>query len=125
MSREEEAIVVAFRRHTPRPLDDGLYALHATLPCLTRASWHRCLQRHGMSRLPEAAQGDTPTRKNFKSYPSASFHIDIAEVQPADGRRYLLVAIDRTRKFAFVPLHPHTGKLQATPFPRDLQPALP
>jgi len=49
----EEAIAVAFRRHTLLPLDDCLYSLQATIPHLTRSSWHRCLQRHGISRLPE------------------------------------------------------------------------
>jgi hypothetical protein len=32
LSPEEEAIVVAFRRHTLLPLDDCLYALQATIP---------------------------------------------------------------------------------------------
>src|SRR5215475_11025457 len=50
LSVEEEAIVVAFRRHTLLPLDDCLYALQATIPHLTRSSLHRCLQRHGISR---------------------------------------------------------------------------
>lgn len=50
---EEEAIIVAFRRHTLLPLDDCLFALQATIPHLTRSSLHRCLQRHGISRLPE------------------------------------------------------------------------
>ena len=45
---EDEAIVVAFRRHTLLPLDDCLYALQPTLPHLTRSSLHRCLQRHGI-----------------------------------------------------------------------------
>lgn len=34
LSIEEEAIVVAFRRHTLLPLDDCLYALQATVPHL-------------------------------------------------------------------------------------------
>ena len=50
----EEAALVAFRKHTLLPLDDCLYALQATIPHLTRSSLHRCLQRHGISRLPEA-----------------------------------------------------------------------
>ena len=50
---EEEAIIVTFRRHTLLPLDDCLYALQATIPHLTRSSLHRCLQRHGIGRLPE------------------------------------------------------------------------
>jgi transposase-like protein len=52
LSTEEEAIVIAFRRYTLLPLDDCLYALQATIPHLTRSSLHRCLQRHGISRLP-------------------------------------------------------------------------
>lgn len=48
LSIEEEAIIVAFRKHTLLPLDDCLYALQATVPHLTRSSLHRCLQRHGI-----------------------------------------------------------------------------
>ena len=47
LSLEDEAIVVAFRKHTLLPLDDCLFALQATIPHLTRSSLHRCLQRHG------------------------------------------------------------------------------
>src|SRR5215831_18759824 len=50
---EEEAVVVAFRRHTLVPLDDCLYALPASDPHLTRSLLHRCLKRHGISRLPQ------------------------------------------------------------------------
>src|SRR5271167_1907536 len=103
LSAEEEAVVVAFRRHTLLPLDDCLYALQATLPHLTRSSLHRCLQRHGISRLPEV-EGDKPDKRKFKTYPIGYFHVDIAEVRTED-RLYLFVAIDRTSKFAFVELH--------------------
>src|SRR6202051_1529045 len=68
LSVEEEAVVVAFRRHTLLPLDDCLYALQATIPHLTRSSLHRCLQRHGISRLPDV-EGDKPAKKKFKAYP--------------------------------------------------------
>ena len=101
LSVEEEAIIVAFRRHTLLPLDDCLYALQPTIPHLTRSSLHRCLQRHGIGRLPEV-EGDKPAKKKFKAYPIGYFHIDIAEVQTAEGKLYLFVAIDRTTKFAFV-----------------------
>jgi transposase len=53
LSSEDEAIIVAFRKHTQLPLDDCLYALQATIPHLTRSSLHRCLQRHGISRLSD------------------------------------------------------------------------
>jgi len=92
LSAEEEAIIVAFPRHTLLPLDDCLYALQATITHLTRSSLHRCLQRHGISRLPEI-EGDKEPKKRFKSYPIGFFHIDIAEVQTAEGKLYLFVAI--------------------------------
>ena len=50
LTLEEEALIVAFRKHTLLPLDDCRYALQATLPHLTRSALHRCLQRHGISR---------------------------------------------------------------------------
>src|SRR3954467_3800545 len=109
---EEEAVIVAFRRHTLLPLDDCLYALQPTIPTLTRSSLHRCLQRHGISRLPEV-EGDKPAKKKFKSYPIGYFHIDIAEVQTAEGKLYLFVAIDRTSKFAYVELQKRATKMIA------------
>ncbi len=93
LSLEEEAVIVAFRRHTLLPLDDCLYALQATIPHLTRSSLHRCLQRHGISRLPEVT-GDKEPKRKFKVYPIGYFHIDIAEVQTAEGKLRLFVAID-------------------------------
>src|ERR1700689_8227 len=51
LSVEEEAVVVAFRRHTLLPLDDCLYALQPTIPHLTRSSLTLSQQRNGISRL--------------------------------------------------------------------------
>jgi hypothetical protein len=50
-------------------------------------------------------EGDKPSRGKFKAYPLGYFPIDIAEVRTKEGRLYLVVAIDRTSKFAFVELH--------------------
>jgi transposase InsO family protein len=124
LSLEEEATIVAFRRHTLLPLDDCLYALQPTIPHLTRSSLHRCLQRHDISRLPEVG-GDKEPKKKFKSYPIGYFHVDIAEVQTAEGKLYLFVAIDRTSKFAFVELHAKAGKMNAAQFLRNLITAVP
>lgn len=63
LSIEEEAVTVAFPRHTLLPLDDYLYALQATIPYLSRSSLHRCLQRHGISRLPKI-DGDKPMARS-------------------------------------------------------------
>jgi transposase InsO family protein len=124
LSVEEEAIIVAFRRHTLLPLDDCLYALQATIPHLTRSSLHRCLQRHGISRLPET-EGEKPAKKRFKPYPIGYFHIDIAEVRTEQGKLYLMVAIDRTSKFAFVELHERISRRVAGDFLRALIKAVP
>src|SRR5471032_2059390 len=124
LSVEDEAIIVAFRRHTLLPLDDCLYALQPTIPHLTRSSLHRCLQRHGISRLPEV-EGDKPDKKKFRAYPIGYFHIDIAEVRTAEGKLYLYVAIDRTSKFAFVQLVKKTGRTSASVFLTALVKAVP
>src|SRR6516225_3222249 len=124
LSIEEEAIIVAFRRHTLLPLDDCLYALQPTIPHLTRSSLHRCLKRHGISRLPQV-EGEASSKRKFKAYPIGYFHIDIAEVRTAQGRLYLIVAIDRTSKFAFVELHEKVARRTAGDFLRRLIAAVP
>jgi transposase InsO family protein len=124
LTLEEEAVIVAFRRHTLLPLDDCLYALQATIPHLTRSSLHRCLQRHGRSRLPEP-EGDKPAKKRFKPYPIGYFHIDIAEGRTEQGKLYLFVAIDRTSKFAFAELHEKATRRIAGDFLRALIAAVP
>src|SRR6195256_6170524 len=124
LSFKEEAIIVAFRKHTLLPLDDCLYALQATIPQLTRSSLHRCLERHGISRLPEV-EGDKPSRKKFASYPIGFFHIDLAEVRTAEGKLYLFVAIDRTSKFAVVELVEKADMQAAAAFLEALVAAVP
>ena len=124
LSLEDEAIIVAFRRHTLLPLDDCLYALQATIPHLTRSSLHRCLQRHGIGRLPQI-DGDKPAKKTFKAYPIGFFHLDIAEVQTAEGKLHLFVAIDRTSKFAFVQLVEKANRVTASAFLQSLVAAVP
>jgi len=123
LSKEEEALVVAFRRHTLLPLDDCLYALQATVPHLTRSSLHRLFQRHDISRLP-GIEGAKP-RKKFKAYPIGYFHIDIAEVRTEQGKLHLFVAIDRTSKFAFVELHEKATTRVSADFLRRLLEAVP
>lgn len=98
-SEEGEAMIVAFRRHTLRLLDDCLYAMQPTIPHVTRSSPHHCLRRHGISRLPDM-DVDQPKRQTFKRYPIGHFHIDIAKVRTEEGKLSLFVAIDRTSKFA-------------------------
>jgi transposase InsO family protein len=124
LSAEEEAMIVAFRKHTLLPLDDCLYALQETIPHLTRSSLHRCLQRHGISRLPDVT--DKPAKKaRFKQYPIGYFHIDITQVRTEEGKFYLFVAVDRTSKFAFAELHTKMTRMSAADFLRHLIAAVP
>ena len=114
LTREEEAVCVAFRKHTLLPLDDCLYALKERIPHLSRSSLHRLFQRNGISKLPE--NEEKKPKKKFKKY----FHIDITEVRTEEGKLYLFVAIDRTSKFVYVELFEKQGKMQAAEFLRNL-----
>ena len=124
LTEAEEAMVVAFRRHTLLPLDVCLYALQPSLPHLTRSALHRCLQRHGISRLPDV-EGDKPKRQTFKRYSIGFFHIDIAEVQTVKGKLYLFVGIDRTSKFAVKQLVDKADRKTAWEFLERLFKAVP
>ena len=115
LTTEEEALIIAFRKHTLLPLDDCLYALQETIPHLTRSSLHRCLQRHGISHLPDM-KGEKEPKKKFKSYPIGFFHIDITEVRTEEGKLHLFVAVDRTCKFVFVKLFGKATMMNAKNF---------
>jgi hypothetical protein len=104
LTKEEEALIVAFHRHTLLPLHDCLYALQAAIPHLMRLTLHRCLNRHGINCLPDI-KGDKPAKKQFKAYPIGYVHMDIAEVRTEEGKRCLFVAIHRTCKFAYAERH--------------------
>lgn len=119
LTEAEEAMIVAFRRHTLLPMDDCLYALQPSIPHLSRSALHWCLQRHGISRLPDV-EGDKPKRQKFKRYPIGYFHIDIAEVQTAEGKLYLFVGIDRTSKFAVTRLVEKADRKTAWEFLKHL-----
>jgi Integrase core domain len=118
LSAEQEALCVAFRKHTLLPLDDCLYALQASIPHLARSSLHRLFQRHDISRLP-GVEGEK-ARKKFKAYPIGYFHIDIAELRTEEGKLYMFVAIDRASKFAFLELHERATRSNASEFLRRL-----
>lgn len=124
LTEAEEAMVVAFRRHTLLPLDECLFALQPSIPHLTRSALHRCLQRHGISRLPDV-EGDKLKRQKFKRYPIGFFHIDIAELQTVEGKLYLFVGIDRTSKFAVTHLVDKADRKTAWEFLQHMLDAVP
>ena len=117
LSAEEEAVVVAFRRHTLLPLDDCLYALQPTIPHLTRSSLHRCLQSHGISRLPQV-EGEASAKRKFKAYPIGYFHIEHRRGSNCAGqtlpaRRHRSDVEARLRRDAREGGAPHRGGLPA------------
>ena len=72
LSIEEEAVVIAFRRHTLLPLDDCLYALQAMIPHLTR-SIVASLPEAARHRAPAAGQGRGRRQAKIQSVPDRSF----------------------------------------------------
>jgi len=110
----EEAIVVAFRQKTLLPLDDVLGCQRDTIPNLSRSALHRCLQRHGISRLP--VEETKEQRKRFKTYEIGYVHIDSCELRHTDGKLVMFLAIDRVSKFTYVEFHDSAGKMEASAF---------
>ena len=107
LTEAEEAIVVEFRRRTLLPLDDVLGCLRETIPRLSRSALHRCLQRHGISRLP-GDEEKASKRKRFAETRIGYVHIDVCELRLAEGKLIMFLAIDRVSKFAHVAFHANT-----------------
>ena len=85
----QEAIAVAFRRHTRLALDDCLYALQATIPHLSRSALPRCFQRPGIRRLPLGEEGQSPPKNKFKDYPIGYLHVFAQRQATEEGKQYL------------------------------------
>jgi transposase-like protein len=119
----EEAIAVAFRQKTLLPLDDVLGCLRDTIPNLSRSALHRCLQRHGISRLP--VEETAEKRKRFKTYEIGYVHIDSCELRHADGKLIMFLAIDRVSKFTYVEFRDNAGKMNGADFLRNVVAAFP
>jgi len=69
--------------------------------------------------------GDKPKRQKFKRYRIGFFHIDIAEVQTAEGKLYLFVGIDRTSTFAVTQLVEKADRRTAWEFLQHMLEAVP
>ena len=124
LSAQEEAAVVAFRRRALLPLDDLLGCLRGRIPALTRSTLHRCLQRHGISRLPVRDQ-KAPKRGRFAEETIGYVHIDACELRSAEGTAHLFVAVDRVSKFAHVELHRRATMAAGAAFLQSVVAALP
>src|ERR671915_227559 len=120
----EEAIVVEFRRRTLLPLDDVLGCLREAIPTLTRSALHRCLQRHGISRLPRDAE-KASKRKRFAETGIGYVHVDVCELRLAEGKLFLFLAIDRVSKFVHVAFLDANTKANGAAFLREVVEASP
>jgi len=124
LSAAEEAVVVEFRRRTLLPLDDVLGCLKGNIPKLTRSNLHRCLERHGISRLPESAE-KASKRGKFAPTPIGYVHIDICELRLSEGKLNMFLAIDRVSKFTLVEFRETARKQDGATFMRNVVTAFP
>jgi transposase InsO family protein len=119
LSALDEQLICEFRRQTKLPLDDVFVSLKDKIKGLTRSNLHRCLQRHGLSRLPPEDKG-AREKKKFKDYPIGYVHVDITEVRVGAQKLYLFVGIDRVCKYVYVELHERMTQAAALSFLRNL-----
>lgn len=120
----EEAMIVEFRRRTLLPLDDVLGCLRDSIPKLTRSSLHRCLQRHGISRLPKTEEANAK-KGRFVDTKIGYVHIDICELRLSSGKLVMFLAIDRVSKFTYVEFRDDAGKMNGAAFLRGVVSAFP
>jgi transposase InsO family protein len=124
LTEAEEAIVVAFRRRTLLPLDDVLGCLREAIPTLSRSALHRCLKRHGISRLPQDPE-KASKRRRFAETRIGYVHIDVCELRLSEGRLFMFLAIDRVSKFVHVAFFDANTKLNGAAFLREVVAAFP
>jgi hypothetical protein len=122
LTEAEEAIVVEFRRRTLLPLDDVLGCLRESIPKLTRSALHRCLVRHGISRLPKGEE-NAAKRRRFAETKIGYVHIDHCELRLAEGKLHMFLAIDflaidRVSKFTHVAFFDAATKMNGAAFLR-------
>lgn len=117
LSAVDEAVIVEARRKTLLTLDDLYDLLLPQIPALTRSNLHRCLQRHGISRLADLLpEEEKATTKAFKTYEPGFLHIDTAQINLGKDKFYLFVAIDRATRYVYLELHDNKRMETATRF---------
>jgi transposase len=124
LTEGEEAIVIEFRRRTLLPLDDVLGCLREAIPALSRSALHRCLVRHGISRLPRDEE-KASKRQRFAETAIGYVHIDSCELRLAEGKLHMFLAIDRVAKFVHVGFHDANTKANGAAFLREVVAAFP
>jgi len=85
---------------------------------------HRCLVRHGISRLPKGEESASK-RKRVAETKIGYVHIGACELCSAEGKVHLFLTIDRVSKFAYVELHPAATLMIGAAFLRSVIEAFP
>jgi transposase InsO family protein len=115
LSAVEERAVCELRTSLQLPLDDIVEVMRRCINAkLSRSAIHRCLQRHGISRLPKP---DKPKAGVFETASVGFIHIDLKHL-PALERHtsYAFVAIDRATRYVYLEIHSRRDGATATGF---------
>jgi hypothetical protein len=94
----EEALIVVFRKRTRFPLDDCLARLKPMIPNLNRSALHRCLKRHGVSRVPK---GQREKAAKVGDWHSPHLFMEIHPLPDEMGGSYLYLAFGDLYTFVF------------------------
>lgn len=106
-----ELAATAIRRHLRLPIDDCLYVLQQFQPSLSRATLHRRLRDHGLSRLPTGS----------KQVPHKGwFNVALYEVGNGASPRSLLIAVEPDSRYLFARIYDQPVSDVAEAFLRDL-----
>jgi transposase-like protein len=96
-----------------------LGCLRWTIPALSRSALHRCLVRHGISRLPQNEE-KASKRQRFAEAAIGYVHIDVCELRLAEGKLFIFLAIDRVSKFTKVAFLDANTKMNGASFLREV-----
>ena len=101
-----------------------LGCLRETIPTLSRSALHRCLRRHGISRLPRDPE-KASKRGRFAGTRIGYVHIDACELRLTQGKLLMFLAIDRVSKFTHVAFFDANTKANGAAFLREVVAAFP
>ena len=120
LTAEDEAVAVAFRKHTLPAAGRLLCACcRRTIPHLTRSGLQLLLPA-AWDQQAARDRGRQGREEGFRALPARLLYIDIAaEVRTEEGKLYLFVAVDRTSKYAFAPALKKATRARAVVFLDD------
>ena len=117
----EEALILSLRRKG-LPLDDLVDAVRVPLPQAKRATVHRVLVRHKLSRLSGLSRGQEGQPEGagtFKEYGPGFVHMDCFYLPTLAGQKcYCFVAIDRATRLSYLAAYGSKDAASATDFLR-------